>query len=139
MNLKKRELLSPAVQSNEPLARYIFSDSHFSVKNNRIKMQAFMPPKGKKTASVIRYKNCQRHCILQIGKRIEDQRGIKLKAVGSLLAKDAQSINSLKVESDISAGQHRRHANIIFGDCTDAKKRQIAQKLAQKACLLIHA
>ena len=83
MNTKKP--LSNSVLNDEPLARYIFDKSHFSKKNERIKRQAFMPPKGKKTVSVIRHTHCPKDCILKIGEKIGPKRELQLKAVGSLL------------------------------------------------------
>ena len=134
--MKNKKTLPESVLNNEPLARYIFDKEHFSKEKKRIKRQAFMPPKGKNTVSVIRYTSCPRDCILKIGKQIGVARERKLKAVASLLTEDALSINNLKVEADTGGSHHRRHANIVFSDYVDAKKRQIAQDLAQKASLL---
>ena len=48
-----------------------------------------------------------------------------------------RSINGLDVASDTSNKQHIRHANIKnFHGYNDAKIRQLAQKLADKAQLL---
>ena len=137
MKIKNKNPLSDFVLGNEPLARYIFDKKHFSKENKRVKRQAFMPPTGKKTVSVIRHTNCTKDCILKIGEKTGTTAKRQLKAVGSLLTKDALSINNLKVEADAGGSHHRRHANIVFGgDYDDAKKRQVAQDLAKKAGLL---
>ena len=128
-----KKKLDDIVKNDEPLARYIFSTAHFST--GRIKRQAFMPPFGKSYVSVMRHKNCPKDCLLKIGKQIEKNRS--LKAVGSILTDDVRAINNLDVESDISDGQHRRHANIKnFNNYTDAKLREVAQQLTKKADLL---
>ena len=135
MRFKKKEELSENVADDEPLARFIFSNSHFSKETRRVKRQAFMPRNGK--VSVIRHKNCPEDCLLKIGKIMEKKRDNSLKAVSSVLTKDVRLINGLDVESDISGEQHRRHANIKnFGNYNEAKIKQIARKLAQKANLI---
>ncbi len=137
MKIKNKKPLPGFVLDNEPLARYIFDKNHFSKEKRRIKRQAFMPPKAKKTVSVIRYTNCAKDCILKIGKKTGAVSKRELKAVGSILTKDALSVNNLKVEADAGGSHHRRHANIVFGgDYVSAKKRQMAQDLAKKASLL---
>ncbi len=136
---KKQNILSSIVEDEEPLARYIFSKSHFRRANGSIKFQAFMPNLNlvKKTVSVIRHKDCSETCLLKIGKNMATKRGHSLKAVCSLSAKNVRSIDGLDVESDTSRGQHRRHANIMgFNNWIDAKIRQIAKELAEKADLL---
>ena len=137
MKIKNKKPLPDSILNDEPLARYIFDKKHFSKENKRIKRQAFMPPKGKKTVSVIRHTNCAEACILKIGEKIGVARKRKLEAVGSLLTKDVLSTSYLKVEADTGGSHHRRHANIVFsGDYVDAEKRQVAQDLAKKASLL---
>ena len=136
MKIKNKKPLPNSVLYDEPLARYIFDKKHFSKEKRRIKRQAFMPPKDIKTVSVIRYINCPKDCILQIGQKVGKSGERKLKAVASILTEDALSSNNLKVEADTKGSHHRRHANIIFGDYVDAKKRQVAQDLATKASLL---
>lgn len=123
------------VRDDELLARYIFSKNHFS--NNRVKRHAFMPYKFK--VSVMRYEKKEHYlnCLLQIGEKMGEDRNNSLKAIASILTQDIRSINGLDVESDTSNKQHRRHANIKnFNQYTDAKIRQIAQKLAEKSRLI---
>ena len=136
--MNKSEQLNNFVENDEPLARYIFSKTDFSKQNNRVKHHAFMPPtKNKNEISVIRHKNCSKDCILKIGRKTANFRQQSLKAVSSIRANQVRSINDLDVESDTSKGQHRRHANITgFHNYTDAKVRNIAQKLADSAHLL---
>lgn len=127
--------LSPLIEDDEPLARYIFSKSHFSLAEKRVKRQAFMP-RGDKM-SVIRHKECSIDYILEVGKQMEKNRTESLKAIASILTQNVRSINDLDVESDTSNKQHRRHANIKnFHGYNDAKIRQLVQELAKKACLL---
>ena len=132
MIFKKRDELSKTVQDNELLARYIFSKSHFSKENKRIKPQAFIPPKNKNTISVIRQNECSKTDILKIGKTIEETRGSSLKAYCSVLTKEVRAINDLDVKSDTSNNQHKRHANIIINpkNYNKAKIKQITEDLA---------
>ena len=136
--MNSSEKLSSVVENDEPLARYIFNKKHFSKENNRIKRQVFMPPpKNKDKISVIRHKNCLKDEILKIGNKQGSYSNRSLKAVGSIVTSNVRSINNLDVEADTSGGQHKRHANIKgFCNYTDAKTRDIAQKLANKTHLL---
>ena len=135
MVLKKQIHLDSIIQDDEPLARYIFSKSHFS--KDRIKLQAFMPSNG--TVSVIRHKGCSEDCILKIGCKIESRREHSLKIVCSILTRVVRSVNGLDVKPDTSKDQHRRHANIInFTKYDDAKIRKSAKKLAERASLLLN-
>ena len=125
--------LSPLIKDDEPLARYIFSKSHFT--QQRVKRQAFMPYKDK--VSMIRHKECLIDYMLKIGKQLGENRRERLKAIASILTQNVRSINGLDVESDTSNKQHIRHANIKnFHGYNDAKIRQLSQKLADKARLL---
>lgn len=137
MTIQKKPPLNTFVNDDEPLARYIFYKRHFSLENNRVKAQAFMPPHNKKI-SVIRHKGCPKDCLLKIGKGIEKSGNRNtLKAISSLSAQEVRSIKNLNVESDTSNKQHRRHANIIgFNNFSEAKIRQKAQDLAKKATLI---
>ena len=129
---KKRKKLSEIVEDNEPLAKYIFSRKHFSKKNKRVVPQAFMPRKNENEISVFRNENCPEDCMLKIGKKIGENRST-LRAYCSVLTKDVRAIPDLKVESDTSKKQHRRHANIIICNYNDAKTKKIAKKLADIA------
>lgn len=130
MIFKKKMKLNPRIEDNEPLARYLFSEKHFSKEKQRVKRQAFMPTKENKV-SVIRHKDCPEDCALKIGKKLEDTRTTSLKAFCSILTKDVRAINNLNVVSDTSNYQHRRHANII--GFSEAKMRAIADDLAELA------
>ena len=133
MIFKKKTKLSEFIENDEPLARYIFSKEHYSTQKKRIKRQAFMPPpKNQDKLSVIRQKNCSKDCLLKIGKKLEKQRNQSLKALCSIITQDVRTLD-LDVVSDTSNNQHRRHANIIKFPYSEAKTRQIADKLATKA------
>ena len=139
MIVKSRKLLEGSVENGEPLARYIFSKKHITA-DGRIKGPAFKPPSGQHRASVIRYKDCSKACLLKIGKGIEKNRGNSLKAISSLLAEDVRTLQNLDVQPDVSRGQHRRHANIVgFNNFDSAKIKHYANKLANKAVLLLRA
>ena len=135
MTTKNRIPLNPDVEDSEPLARFIFSRNHFSKTEKRIRRQAFLPHKNK--ISVIRHRDCPKQCLLKIGQNLEKLRGINMKAVCSVLTEDVRKVNNLNVVSDTSCGQHRRHANIQnFSNYNEAKIKQLAQKIADKAELL---
>lgn len=133
MNLKA---LLQKVTDDEPLARYIFSNQHFSKNHKRIKRQAFMPPSGKDKVSVMRCKDFPNTPLIKYGQLLADQRESSLKAIASILTKEVRSIPPLNVEADQSKGQHPRHAHIINMDYSKAKHRDLAQDLASKAKVL---
>ncbi len=135
--MKLKDLPSK-ITDDEPLARYIFSSQHFSKTNNRIKRQAFMPPVGQDTISVIRHKDFPKPQLVTHGQSLETQRKLSLKAIASIITQDVRSIPPLDVETDQSQGQHPRHAHITHfkADYSEAKRRTLAQDLASKAKVL---
>ena len=136
MKLKKLPL---KITDDEPLARYIFSNKHFSKKHKRVKRQAFMPALNKDTISVIRYKDFPKEQLIKYGQQsLSVQRKLSLKATASILTKEVRSIPPLDVKADQSKDQHPRHAHIIHFkvDYSKAKLRELAQDLATKAKLL---
>lgn len=119
----------PPVDPAEPITRYIFSSSHFSTQNNRVKHNAFMPSSGE--ASVFRTDSLPEPEIWAIGQGISTQRGQQLHARGDLLTRDVLSL-SLAVEP---SEPPPRHANITGWPQGKDEMKLKAIELAGKATL----
>ena len=136
---KRKEPLSQVVGDDEPLARFLFQRNQFSKEKERVRRQAFDPPKDKNKVSVFRVQDCSKDCFLKIREMLEQDRKKTSKAVAYILTKKVRYIDGLDVESDISNNQHRRHANIINFSYPRAKRQEIAQELANEARLELHS
>lgn len=119
----------PPVDPAEPITRYIFSSSHFSAQNNRVKHNAFMPSSGE--VSVFRTDTLPEPEIWAIGQGISTQRGQQLHARGDLLTSDVLSL-SLTVEP---SEPPPRHANITGWPHEKDLIKLRAMELAEKATL----
>lgn len=119
----------PPVDPAEPICRFIFSSSHISRENNRVKHNAFMPSMGE--TSVFRTLQLPEPDIWAIGQQISQSRAQQLHARGDLLVNDALSL-SLRVEA---ADPPPRHANIIAWPEGKEFIKQKAMELAAKATL----
>jgi hypothetical protein len=117
------------VDPAEPITRYIFSSSHFSTQNNRVKHNAFMPSSGE--TSVFRTGGLAEPEIWAIGQGISTQRGQQLHARGDLLTGDVLSL-SLTVEP---SEPPPRHANITGWPHEKDLIKLRAMELAEKATL----
>lgn len=118
---------------SEKLTRFIFSKSHFSVRNQTVKYGAFIPPPDSEDRSrcspdlsVYDISGISESEVWMIGRQyVQGIRSIKARA--DLSVKDIHS-NSLKV---ISAPQpHERHANITPFPPDRLICEQIARRLA---------
>ena len=95
------------IQPEDPLARFIYSKSHFSRDNNRVKHNAFMPGPDSKT-SVFRTKDLNEAATWAIGEGVAQKREQTLHARGDILAADVSKANLTLVPSEPPP----RHANI---------------------------
>ncbi len=119
------------IVSQEVVTRYIFSKSHYSAENRRVKYGAIMP-KGDR-ASVYRTTNLNPSDIWDIGQRfVADPSQRTLYARGDILESDVLEVD-LTIEPDTQI--HLLHANIIGWPDYKAEKILIAKKLADKASL----
>ena len=95
------------IHPKDPLARFIYSTSHFSPAKDRVKHNAFMPgPDGK--TSVFRTQDLNEAATWAIGEEIAQQTERTLHARGDIVAEDV-SKNSLTV---VPSEPPPRHANI---------------------------
>lgn len=119
----------PPVDPAEPITRYIFSSSHFSAQNNRVKHNAFMPSSGE--TSVYRTHDLPEPDIWAIGRDISSQRNQQLQARGDLLVSDVVSL-SLRVDP---SEPPPRHANIIGWPQEKDQVKLKAMEVAAQATL----
>jgi hypothetical protein len=121
----------PPVDPAEPITRYIFSSSHFSTQNNRIKHNAFMPLAGE--TSVFRTRDLPEAEIWAIGQGLSTEPTRQLHARGDLLTNDVLSLSlSLAVEP---SEPPPRHANITGWPHEKDLVKLSAMELAGKAKL----
>ena len=121
----------PAVEPNELLARYIFSDRHFSRENRRVKAGAFMPaPDG--AISVTRHREATQEEVWHVGETIARLRDMTLYARGDVLAATCAS-QQLNVEEAPIEG-NPNHANVVGWPMQDkARRKLIAGEIALAA------
>ena len=132
LNLIKRpQNKSVSIQTDELLARFVFSSSHFNSK--RVKHAAFMPHKGE--VSVFRVSNLSENDIWDIGvNHVGAMRGKSPKSRADIHA--AKVINTgLSVVAETS--NHKLHANII--DWPEGRDDQLdlAMELANSSKLYL--
>jgi len=128
----KSERLAPEqVQENELLARYIFSDRHYSKSTSAVKPDAFLPHGSPLQTSVFRVDGLAVEGVWQIGEAIAEQRGRGLKARADFEAR-ALAGTPLKLEADDTPP---RHANILGWPSEKADQLQLAIEIAAKAAL----
>jgi hypothetical protein len=108
-----------SIKPTDPLARFIYSSSHFSRERNRVKHNAFMPDGDRKT-SVFRTKDLNEAETWAIGDGVAQQRAQTLHARGDILVADVSKVNLRVVPSEPPP----RHANI-----QDWPEEKSAQKL----------
>lgn len=118
----------PAVESDELLARYIFSDRHFSRENRRVKAGAFMPaPDG--AISVTRHREATPEEVWHVGQAIARLRDSTLYARADVLSATCESWQ-LRVEAAPIDG-HPNHANVVGWPMQDkARRKLIAEEIA---------
>lgn len=125
----------PMVMPDELLARYVFSQSHFSRQNGRVKAGAFMPaPNGE--LSVTRHVNATGHEIWAIGREIAKVRGRTLHGRGDVLAATCMSQRLTVVASPIHGNPN--HANVVDWPMEDkAAQKLIAEEIAVAAKFVV--
>jgi hypothetical protein len=94
------------IQPEDPLARFIYSKSHFSRDNNRVKYNAFMPGPDSKT-SVFRTKDLNEAATWAIGEEVAQKRTQTLRGRGDIVAADVY-----KAKLTLVPSPPPRHANI---------------------------
>ena len=120
------------IGAEEGLARFIFSSSHFSRENNRVKHNAFMPaPAGK--ASVFRIKGLEGTAVWKIGSEIAEQRSQSLHGRADITA-GTVSRTGLSIKS---SEPPPRHCNIEGWPVEKSAQKLIAIELANAATLVL--
>jgi hypothetical protein len=118
----------PAVESDELLARYIFSDRHFSRENRRVKAGAFMPaPDG--AISVTRHREATQDELWQVGQAIARLRDSTLYARADVLSATCASWQLSVKAAPIDGNPN--HANVAGWPMQDkARRKLIAEEIA---------
>ena len=121
----------PAVDSDELLARYILSRSHFSRQTGRVKASAFMPARDGEL-SVTRHRDATQDELWQVGLGIALSRDKTLYGRGDVLAATCAS-QRLTVEA-VPVEGNPNHANVIRWPMDDkAALKLIAEEIAVAA------
>jgi len=120
------------IQPKEPLARFIFSSSHFSRENERVKHNAFLPAADGKT-SVYRTKELSETEKWAIGDEVAEKRRQILHARGDIVAADVSKAKVRVAPSEPPP----RHANIESWPAEKSAQKLIAIDLADAAKLIM--
>jgi len=121
----------PAVESDELLARYIYSSRHFSRESRRVKAAAFLPP-GDGKESATRHREATEAELWQVGHAGGAKRGQTLYGRSDVLAATCES-QRLKVEAD-PIENNPNHANVVGWPMNDKPAcKLIAEELAVAA------
>jgi hypothetical protein len=120
------------IAAEEIVARYIFSSSHFSRDNNRVKHNAFMPAPDGKT-SVFRTKGLERDAVWEIGEQVARGRSQPLHARADITAGE---VAQAKVKVALSEPPPR-HCNIEGWPTEKSAQKLIAIDLADAARLIL--
>ncbi len=115
----------------DPLARFIYSSSHFSREKNRVKHNAFMPAGNGKT-SVFRTMGLNEAETWVIGEVVAQRRGQTLHARGDIVAADVAKAKLSVVPSEPPP----RHANIENWPAEKSAQKLKAIDLADAAKLV---
>ncbi len=120
------------IAPEEGLARFIFSSSHFSRENNRVKHNAFMPAPDGKT-SVFRTKGLDGGAVWLIGEEIAKTRNQPLHARADIAAAE---VARFKLAVAISEPPPR-HCHIEGWPAEKSAQKLIAMDLADAARLVL--
>jgi hypothetical protein len=124
---------SKKLAPNDPLARYIFSKTHFKAQKNEVLAAAFMPlqPPKKAETSVSQIKGLSERQIWVIGEKIGKKSQRNLKARAEIII-DIVNQSGLAIDPDRWFG---RHANIVGWPEKKSEQMNCANKLALAAKL----
>jgi hypothetical protein len=129
-----RTTLDASVEAQEALARFIFSNRHFSPQQNRVKEGAFLPNRLGEV-SVFRVHDLEAFDIWAIGTAVATSRSASLYARGDVRAQAVR-----KLQLDVVADKlPSRHANIIGWPNDKPKQKILALELAAAATLVVKA
>jgi hypothetical protein len=121
-----------SIEAEDPLARFIYSSSHISRENKRIKHNAFMPAADGKT-SIFRTKGLEEGDTWAIGEEVAAKRSQTLHARGDIVAADVFKAKLRIVPSEPPP----RHANIEDWPAEKSAQKLIAIDLAETAKLVL--
>ena len=127
-------VLSPKVNSDESLGRFLTQKNHFSRNRDEVKFNAFVPPSNLRL-SVYRVEGLNLDKIWGIGQKVVDTipEPRTLYGVADIKARVVER-ESLKIIPDKLPC---RHADIINWPSEDARQLSIAQKLAAESRLIL--
>ena len=122
------------ISPSENITRYIFEKKKYSIENNRVKYNTFLPNRSGET-SVYRTKSLDNGKIWGIGKRyVAEPRNKPLLARADITASDVFD-EGLKIEPDTTI--HKLHANIIGWPEQKDEQISIALELEKDATLYL--
>lgn len=120
------------IAPEDPLARFIYSSSHFSRENQRVKHNAFTPGADGKT-SVFQTKGLDEPATWMIGEEVAAKRSQTLHARGDIVAADVSKARVTVAPSEPPP----RHANIEGWPAEKSAQKLIAIDLADAAKLVV--
>ncbi len=120
------------VADRELLARFIFFESYFDTKKQRIKHNAFMPDQDLET-SVSRIDALDEQQVWMIGVDVASESGRRLCARGDLSTEIVRK-HRLNV---VSQEPPPRHANIVGWPTEKSEQKLLAKELAASASLVV--
>ena len=120
------------IQDTEPLARFIFSSSHFSRLNLRVKHNAFLPA-ANGTVSVFRTEAKSEGEVWEIGAAVANKRKQTLYARADLNAAEVRR-HALDVTPEEPPPHH---ANIVGWSSDKDAQKLIAMELAEASRLVV--
>jgi len=123
---------SGLITSEESLARFIFSSSHFSSENKRVKHNAFMPAPDGKT-SVFRTKGIDWTAVWEIGEEVAKTRSQTLYARADIAAGEVSKVGLRVAPSEPPP----RHCNIEGWPTEKSAQKLVAMDLAEAATLVV--
>ncbi len=121
-----------SIAPEEPLARFIYSSSHFSRDNQRVKHNAFMPGTDGRT-SVFQTKGLDEPATWAIGEEVGAKRSQTLRARGDIAAADVSKARLTVAPCEPPP----RHANIEGWPAEKSAQKLIAIDLADAARLVV--
>ena len=120
------------IQPEDALARFIYSSSHFSHENKRVKHNAFMPAADNKT-SVYHTEELSEAETWAIGEEVAQKRKQTLHARGDIIAAEVSKVSLRLVPTETPP----HHANIEDWPAEKSAQKLKAIDLADAAKLVI--
>jgi len=128
---QNKESLSSDVSDEEPIARFIFSSSHYAKGSERVKYGAYLPAKDG-DSSVYRVSNLEWGAIWDIGKTYVEAEKRRIRACAEVKATKI-TCHSLTLLPETKS--HYRHANIGSWPKDKDERKMLAIEIANNSKL----